>query len=542
MRTSKTSLAALFLFALVSLPIVGSAQGQRPIDELFEGALLICGGGGVSKTIKDRFVRLAGGDEAHLVVIPTANAKAGEDQARFAKFFAGYEVKSVTVLHTTDRAVADTDEFVAPLKKATGVWFWGGQQSRIARAYGGTEVGKAVLDVVRRRRGVVGGTSAGAAIQTKVMIAGGRGDAPKMATGFDLLPGCVVDQHFTKRKRQSRLVAAVKANPTLVGLGIDEKTALWVQGRRVRIIGDGSVTVVMAPNKHRELRVSVHARTRVGLDLVTLRRAALLRGFERDHAFEPGKLSVPHGALILVGGGRVGRDLWRRFIELAGGKDAPIVVIPTAAGSARGSQRMVRMFAGMGVANVTVLHETDKAKVNSEAFLKPLREAKGIWFGGGRQWRLVDAYEGTEALPLFFDVLKRGGVIAGSSAGCSIQGEFMVRGNPLGNREIFLEGYERGFGFFPGAGIDQHFTQRGRKPDLEKLMRGYPKVLGIGVDEGTAIVVQKQAFEVMGPGQVLVCADGNWSTLRRGDVFDLAAKKPVVKKSAVKKPAAKKPR
>ena len=235
---------------------------------------------------------------------------------------------------------------------------------------------------------------------------------------------------------------------------------------------------------------------------------------------------VPKGSLILVGGGSVGRDIWKRFIELAGGVTAPIVVIPTASGSRRGSNRTARMLEGMGVKKVTILHETDPAKVNSEEFLDALRTAKGIWFGGGRQWRLVDAYSGTKALPLFFDVLERGGFIAGSSAGCSIQGEFMARGNPLGNREVFIEGYEQGFGFFPGAAIDQHFSQRDRKSDLAKLMKEYPKVLGIGVDEGTAIVVQKRAFEVMGRGHVFVCADGTWSTLARGDVFDLATKKP----------------
>jgi cyanophycinase len=125
-----------------------------------------------------------------------------------------------------------------------------------------------------------------------------------------------------------------------------------------------------------------------------------------------------------------------------------------------------------------------------------LKTARGLWFGGGRQWRLVDAYAGTEAEAAFHAVLARGGVIAGSSAGCSIQAQFMVRGNPLGNREIAFEGYEQGFGFLPGCGVDQHFFRRGRQKDLDALVNQYPQVLGIGVDEGAWIAVTGSTMEV----------------------------------------------
>jgi len=163
-----------------------------------------------------------------------------------------------------------------------------------------------------------------------------------------------------------------------------------------------------------------------------------------------------------------------------------------------------------------------------------LRSAKAIWFGGGRQWRFVDAYEGTSVLPLLHDVLQRGGVIGGSSAGASIQAEYMVRGNPLGNTDMMAVGYERGFGFLPGTAIDQHFTQRKRFDDLLGVVRTYPQLLGIGIDEGTALVVRGAEAEVMGEGAVHFCGaasldaaggDSFWTHVSAGKRYDLVMRR-----------------
>jgi cyanophycinase len=149
------------------------------------------------------------------------------------------------------------------------------------------------------------------------------------------------------------------------------------------------------------------------------------------------------------------------------------------------------------VANITVLTQRN-GEVETEAFQSALKSATGVWFGGGRQWNFVDAYEGTTAVELFHDVLRRGSVIGGSSAGATIQGEFLVRGHPLGNTVMMAEGYERGFSFLPGVAIDQHFSQRDRQPDLLPVIRRHPKLLGIGIDESTAVVVTGSKAEVIG--------------------------------------------
>jgi cyanophycinase len=105
-------------------------------------------------------------------------------------------------------------------------------------------------------------------------------------------------------------------------------------------------------------------------------------------------------------------------------------------------------------------------------------------------------------MELFRDVLKRGGVIGGSSAGATIQGDYLVRGSPYGPNVMIADGYETGMCFLPGVAIDQHFSQRKRMPDMEALMRVYPQYLGIGLDEATAIIVQGTTADVMGRAEV----------------------------------------
>jgi cyanophycinase len=126
-------------------------------------------------------------------------------------------------------------------------------------------------------------------------------------------------------------------------------------------------------------------------------------------------------------------------------------------------------------------------------------------------------------------VLARGGVIAGSSAGATIQGSYLVRGAPEGNTIMMAPGHEAGFGFLKGSAIDQHWATRRREQDLIPVIERHPDLLGIGLDEDTAIIVQGDRFEVMGNGPVGVYdarsaawkTNTPWLTLREGEAFDL---------------------
>jgi cyanophycinase len=189
------------------------------------------------------------------------------------------------------------------------------------------------------------------------------------------------------------------------------------------------------------------------------------------------------------------------------------------------------------------------AEIEDPKNLEILKKAKGIWFGGGRQWRFVDAYAGTKAEEAFREVLKRGGVIGGSSAGATIQGEYLCRGSPLGNLEMMCEGYERGMAFLPGVAIDQHFSQRKRFADMTAMMKAYPQYLGIGIDEATALIVQGHVAEIMGKNKVQFydrkkpVEDGkpDYEVVRPGGKYDLKERKVLAageeKKSEEKKPA-----
>jgi cyanophycinase len=212
-----------------------------------EGTLLVCGGGGVPESVLRRFIELAGGRSARLVVIPTAGEWADEPGWDPADAWRRRGISSVTVLHTMDRRRSNDPAFVRPLHEATAVWIGGGHQSRLSEAYAGTAVERALQDLLKRN-GVIGGTSAGAGIMSRVMIVKGRDEAD-VGPGFDLFPDVVIDQHFLKRNRFRRLMKVLEERPGLLGIGVDEETALEVDlgAQRARVLGT-SYAVVCVPD------------------------------------------------------------------------------------------------------------------------------------------------------------------------------------------------------------------------------------------------------------------------------------------------------
>jgi cyanophycinase len=211
------------------------------------------------------------------------------------------------------------------------------------------------------------------------------------------------------------------------------------------------------------------------------------------------------GSLVIVGGNLKDPVIWNRFIELAGGPDAPIVVIPTAGGEEqyRADWDGLGGLKQAGMRNVTLLHTYDRAVADTEAFVEPITKARGVWFPGGRQWRLADSYLDTRTHQELKKLLARGGVIGGSSAGATIQGDYLARGDTRSNT-IMMGDHERGFAFLRGVAIDQHLLARNRQFDLLEIIRAKPQLLGIGIDENTAIVVQHDVFEVIGQSYVAI--------------------------------------
>lgn len=241
------------------------------------------------------------------------------------------------------------------------------------------------------------------------------------------------------------------------------------------------------------------------------------------------------GSLVVVGGAMRNEAIVKRFIELAGGPDAPIVLIPTAGGAESYDENSggVRQFRAAGARNVTVLHTYDRAVADTEEFAAPLRTARGVFFGGGRHWRLADAYLNTRTHRELEALLDRGGVIGGTSAGATILGSFMVRGDTRGNT-IMIGDHVDGLGFLRNVTVDQHVLRRNRQFDLIDVIEKNPHLLGIGIDEDTAIVVRGDEFEVVGSSYVLIYDNqrmiqpgGRFYFLAPGDRYNLKTRQGV---------------
>lgn len=277
---------------------------------------------------------------------------------------------------------------------------------------------------------------------------------------------------------------------------------------------------------------------------------------------EQAQTTGPENGTLLIAGGGSGhpkhlKTILDRFIELAGGKEARIIVIPTAASSSPdyayqkyGMARRLRQQ--YKVKSVGIVHTHDPKVADTKDFIQPINEATGIWFSGGRQWRFTKAYRGTLAEKAFRKVLARGGVIAGSSSGATIQGSFLARGDSKTNT-IMVGDFQYGFGYIKNVAIDQHIVPRKRQLDMVEVLEDPGKkmnaefdrssLLGLGIDEDTAIVVKGNHFQVIGKptGLVFIYDPRKWTantpphekyiTLKHLQFYDLESRTPFIPNS-----------
>lgn len=231
------------------------------------------------------------------------------------------------------------------------------------------------------------------------------------------------------------------------------------------------------------------------------------------------------GALLIIGGGRLDAIFFETFLKLSGGPGSEIVVIPTAMGDGQINRdpefkRAKSLFQEYGFGKITILHTRDPKEADTEAFVQPLTTAGGVWFVGGRQWRLADSYLNNRTHRELINLLERGGIIAGTSAGATIQGSYLARGDTKTNT-IMMGDHEEGLGFLPNTAIDQHLLARNRQFDLFEILDKHPDLLGIGLDENTGILVQGKQFEVLGASHVAIYDGSRWSR-ERDTVYQLA--------------------
>ena len=271
----------------------------------------------------------------------------------------------------------------------------------------------------------------------------------------------------------------------------------------------------------------------------------LLVGFLCAGSIWSQTIGPSNGSCLIIGGGRLDTSIIHTFIREAGGPQARIIVIPTAMATNpedadSGYVRLDARLQRWGFENFEIMHTTDHAVANSMEFSGKIAAADAVWFTGGRQWRLVDAYAGTKTESAFHKVLEEGGIIAGSSAGATIQGSYLARGDSKTNT-IMMGDHEVGFGFIENIAIDQHVLARNRQFDLFEIMEAHPGLLGVGLDENTALLIKGTQARVLGSSYVLIYDGKKWDDcllkympqtageqqfhlIKSGQLYDLSAR------------------
>jgi cyanophycinase len=261
--------------------------------------------------------------------------------------------------------------------------------------------------------------------------------------------------------------------------------------------------------------------------------------------------SQSKGKLVIVGGVQT-REIVKKFVELAGGSDAKIIIIPNAGSDpVENSEIQKQEFAELGAASEYLIFTRETA--DDDVNLKKMDWANAVFFLGGDQSDLTRDMLGTKLLSQVFDIYNNGGVVGGTSAGAAVMSEVMITGNELINKDstrnfITIERgnveTKQGFGFLKTVIIDQHFLKRKRHNRTISTLIEHPNLTGVAIDESTAIIVYPDhTFEVIGNNQVLVYDPTNSKNIREdkngnlgisdmklhvlinGDKFDLNTKR-----------------
>lgn len=238
-----------------------TAAGQdQSVPVLFpenpKGHLFIIGGGERPDSLMSKYLALGGGEDAKILIVPFASGELVETGEYQEEQFKAMGVKEVSYLNCTEDEI-DNPENLARLEGMTAIFFSGGDQNKLTKFLSGTKFLDKIRDIYKEG-GVIGGTSAGAAVMSKIMITGeegpdgeGSGDFKvikagnvQTAEGFGFITSAIVDQHFIYRKRENRLISLVIENPGIKAIGIDEATAIIVSpDGRCTVAGQSSVMV-----------------------------------------------------------------------------------------------------------------------------------------------------------------------------------------------------------------------------------------------------------------------------------------------------------
>ncbi|MBI3865136.1 MAG: cyanophycinase [Planctomycetia bacterium] len=234
-------------------------------------------------------------------------------------------------------------------------------------------------------------------------------------------------------------------------------------------------------------------------------------------------VSLSRGTLVICGGGEISDEVLDEFVATAGGDAARVVVVTTASETADSDEidDELEYWRAQKLSRLTILHTRSRETADDPEFASPLADATGVWFVGGNQAWLADTYLGTVSERMIHGVMRRGGVVGGISAGAAVLSSVMIR-NGQNSPEI-----GRGFGLLPGTVIDQHFLARNRQERLLGALARHPGLVGLGIDEGAAVIVRGGCMSVVGDSDVVACLSpgsgrpARVATLRPGEQANL---------------------
>ncbi len=497
--TLKLSLHRIYLFLILLLiSFTAQSQWKYPSDNWKtigppKGSLYIIGGAAASVNYQ-QFIKMAGGPNASIVLITTAGDDVGENNSAYKRLIEE-GAKNLTILHTKDKNVANTEAFVAPLKKAKAVMIGGGFQVRLAKAYLHTLTHKALFDVLDRG-GVIAGSSAGASIQGSYLY-GGQGETE----GFGFIKESAIGQHYVRRNRMGSVAKILKNNSKLIGFGIDEATGIIVRGNDIENHGESKTAIYDAtrddfdkpntqaylfPGDKFDLKTrEITSRTKANpTDLWANAR----KPFANPARRWANRIS-PKGK-VLVYGSEIFNDLsLKNFYENVDTKSIVLLSSGNKEHQAK-TEAIEKSLKQMGAKNVTILHTINPDEANSLAFAKPLTAATAVLLCGGEKWQFANNYLNTLVHKELFSVLARNGTIASA-----------MYTAPILTSRLFGEAFwSRGFSLINNSLLyGEQLTSKNTKT-LNELLTKDEKLTAIRVNKENILAFENGYVSVFGAG------------------------------------------
>ncbi len=569
------------------------------------------GGKGLANEVRQEFVRLAGGKQARIVLLPSDMCQLGKNEngepvlakesvaeykkrladpkqyGRWAALQSNNQIADFDFLYREPSNTASNERFFKLLESATGVWLPAYDQEWLPREFAKeyprvTSRFQLALRQVVARGGVVGGLGGGMNSLAETIIAsdsiGERGwTKAKLGFGLALIDGAVVDQNFEARAgrlerltdllrngvRLNRLADVPGVERRTIGLGVERQTAMILQGNKIRVMGEGRGHVFLKSNGDRtitwrtlapgEAPIVIHSNT----NATQARQAAVEPSARTPNPFGmPESQDPAHpGSVVLHGGGNTDEiiDMLPRLTSAAKPR---LVHCPAARESCRPSAewsgeklaaRLEDVFSPWRdlqksgrLSDLVFVTTNNAADANQPEFVKPLTQANALWFCGGDQKPLanllVDGLQPTMFQLEAQNIVRRGGIVGGTSAGLAIMPEIMIEGGESTSERPEVAALSRGLGMMKYVLAEQHFDARtGRIERLTGLLRDHKRLgnflptsepgrlIGLAVEEDTALIAQGNRLRVAGRNLAHVFLQSKdpraitWHALKSGD-------------------------